>query len=152
MRDTCTTRFRPGQQALLRADPCWRASLGGRPRGGRVCELWVGMIRRCWPSARHRRSISSRYLSQDDRIKIADSLRRGELVTEIAARIGKRFQVLYRELHEPKAQRLLRSLVRAQPGVPAATTFQQRRFVLDDDLRALVADRLIRRWSPVMAL
>jgi transposase, IS30 family len=43
-------------------------------------------------------SASARYLSQDDRIEIADGLARGEQVKEIAARIGKSFQSVYREI------------------------------------------------------
>nr|WP_281251793.1 helix-turn-helix domain-containing protein [Haloechinothrix alba] len=42
--------------------------------------------------------ISSRYLNQDDRIEIADGLARGERVTDIAARIGKSYQTVYREI------------------------------------------------------
>src|SRR5689334_8193508 len=70
------------------------------------------------------RPISSCYLSQDDRIEIADGLRRGESVVEIADRIGKSFQSVSADYAEPKDRRLLRSLVGAQPGVPAATTPQ----------------------------
>ena len=42
--------------------------------------------------------ISPRYLSQDDRIEIADGLARGEPVKLIAARIGKSYQTVYREM------------------------------------------------------
>src|SRR4029450_1088279 len=42
--------------------------------------------------------ISARYLSQDDRIEIADGLARGERVKLIAARIGKTFQSVYPEI------------------------------------------------------
>ena len=42
--------------------------------------------------------ISSRYISQDDRIEIADGLAAGEPVKAIADRIGKSFQSLYREI------------------------------------------------------
>ena len=42
--------------------------------------------------------ISSRYLNQDDRIEIADGLARGEKVKQIAARIGKSYQSVYREI------------------------------------------------------
>jgi hypothetical protein len=44
------------------------------------------------------RPISSRYLSQDDRIEIADGLAAGEPVKAIAARIGKCYQTVYREI------------------------------------------------------
>jgi hypothetical protein len=42
--------------------------------------------------------ISPRYLSQDDRIEIADGLDRAEPVKQIAARIGKSYQSVYREI------------------------------------------------------
>src|SRR5690625_3109051 len=42
--------------------------------------------------------ISSRYLSQDDRIEIADGLKAGESVKSIAARIAKSYQTVYREI------------------------------------------------------
>jgi transposase, IS30 family len=42
--------------------------------------------------------ISGRYLSQDDRIEIADGLARGESVKSIAGRIGKTHQSVYREI------------------------------------------------------
>jgi IS30 family transposase len=42
--------------------------------------------------------ISPRFLSQDDRIEIADGLLRGEAVKVIAARIGKSYQSVYREI------------------------------------------------------
>src|SRR3954452_20774123 len=43
-------------------------------------------------------SISARYLSQNDRIEIADGLTRGEPVKAIATRIGKSYQSVYREI------------------------------------------------------
>ena len=42
--------------------------------------------------------ISRRFLSQDDRIEIADGLGCGEPVKSIAARIGKSYQAVYREI------------------------------------------------------
>src|SRR3954451_11483248 len=44
------------------------------------------------------RPIRFRYINQDDRIEIADRLARGEPVKAIAARIGKSFQSVYREI------------------------------------------------------
>jgi IS30 family transposase len=95
------------------------------------------------------RPISPRYLSQDDRIEIADSLRRGESVAAIADRIGKSFQTVYREIarnrkpngsYDPWYAHNQAFLRRQRP--------KQRRFVLDDGLRTVVADKLTRRWSP----
>jgi IS30 family transposase len=42
--------------------------------------------------------INSRYLTQDDRIEIADGLAAGEPVKSIAATIGKSYQTVYREI------------------------------------------------------
>jgi IS30 family transposase len=42
--------------------------------------------------------ISLRYLSQEDRIEIAGGLSRGEPVRQIADRIGKSYQSIYREI------------------------------------------------------
>src|SRR5690554_4281643 len=42
--------------------------------------------------------ICDRYLSQDDRIEIADGLDAGEPVKQIATRIGKSYQSVYREI------------------------------------------------------
>jgi IS30 family transposase len=95
------------------------------------------------------RPISPRYLSQDDRIEIADGLHRGESVTTIASRIGKSFQSLYREIarnqkpdggYDPWFAHNQAFLNRKRP--------KERRFVLDAGLRAVVADKLTRRWSP----
>jgi IS30 family transposase len=44
------------------------------------------------------RPISSRYLTRDDRVEIADGLAAGEAVKSIAARIGKSHQTVCREI------------------------------------------------------
>jgi IS30 family transposase len=93
--------------------------------------------------------ISSRYLSQDDRIEIADGVARGEPVKVIAARIGKSYQTVYRELarnrkpdgsYQPWFAHNQAYLRRRRP--------KQRRLALDATLRALVAGKLRKRWSP----
>ena len=69
--------------------------------------------------------ISPRYLSQDDRIEIADGLADGEPVKLIAARIGKTFQTVYREIaRNRKPDGRYQPWYRAQPGPPAAPTTQ----------------------------
>jgi transposase, IS30 family len=93
--------------------------------------------------------ISGRYLSQDDRIEIADGLARGERVKVIAARIGKSYQSVYREIarnrkpdgrYQPWYAHNQAYLRRRRP--------KQRRFAVDAALRAAVADKLVKRWSP----
>ena len=93
--------------------------------------------------------ISSRYLSQDDRIEIAEGLARKEPVKAIAARIGKTYQSVYREIapnRKPDG--------RYQPWFAHNQAYLRRRrprvhnFEVDAELRRVVADRLARRWSP----
>jgi transposase, IS30 family len=93
--------------------------------------------------------ISSRYLSQDDRIEIADGLTNGEPVKSIAARIGKSYQSVYREIgrnrkpngrYQPWYAHNQAYLRRRRP--------RPRRFSVDHELREAVAGRLAKRWSP----
>jgi IS30 family transposase len=93
--------------------------------------------------------ISPRYLSQDDRIEIADGLARGEPVKAIAFRIGKSYQSVYREIarnrkpdrrYQPWYAHNQAHLRRRRP--------KPRRFTADGTLRELVAGRLARKGSP----
>jgi IS30 family transposase len=93
--------------------------------------------------------ISPRFLSQDDRIEIADGLARGEPVKTIAARIGKSYQSVYREIarnrkpdgrYQPWYAHGQAHLRRCRP--------RPRAFQADAELARVVAGRLERRWSP----
>lgn len=95
------------------------------------------------------RPISKRYFSQDDRIEIADGLAADEPVKVIAARIGKSYQSVYREIarnrkddgtYQPWYAHNQAHLRRKRP--------KPRRFMTDADLREIVAAKLDRRWSP----
>jgi IS30 family transposase len=93
--------------------------------------------------------ISSRYLSQDDRIEIADGLGRGEPVKAIAARIGRSYQTVYREIARNR-----KPDGRYQPWYAHNRAYERRRrpkpLRLDSDLelREVVAEKLGRSWSP----
>ena len=95
------------------------------------------------------RPISSRYLTQDDRIEIADGLAGGEPVKSIAARIGKVHQTVYREIARNSTPD-----GRYQPWFAHNQAYLRRRrpkahrLASDDRLRAMVADKLARHWSP----
>jgi IS30 family transposase len=95
------------------------------------------------------RPISSRYLNQDDRIEIADGLAAGESVKSIAARIGKSYQSVYREISRNR-----KPDGRYQPWFAHNQAYQRRRrakdrrLAVDELLRAVVADKLARHWSP----
>ncbi|WP_089303518.1 IS30 family transposase [Haloechinothrix alba] len=93
--------------------------------------------------------ISSRYLNQNDRIEIADGLARQVPVKTIAARIGKSYQTVYREVarnrkpdgrHQPWYAHNQAYLRRRRP--------KPRRFTLDAALRTVVAAKLAQHWSP----
>ncbi|MGL5866615.1 MAG: IS30 family transposase [Dermatophilaceae bacterium] len=94
-------------------------------------------------------SISSRYLSQDDRIEIADGLARKEPVKAIAARIGKNYQSVYKEIARNR-----KPDGRYQPWYAHNRAHQRRRrpkayvFAREDALRELVAAKLGKKWSP----
>lgn len=93
--------------------------------------------------------ISRRYLTQNDRIEIADGLEAGEPVKQIAARIGKSFQSVYREIARHK-----KPDGRYQPWYAHGQAHLSRRrpkphrFSRDPELRAVVAAKLETRWSP----
>jgi IS30 family transposase len=93
--------------------------------------------------------VSPRFFSQDDRIEIADGLARGERVKEIAARIGKSYQSVYKEIARNR-----KPDGRYQPWYAHSQAHLRRRrpktrlLQADPGLAAAVAGRLKRRWSP----
>jgi transposase, IS30 family len=95
------------------------------------------------------RPISSRYINQDDRIEIADGLAAGEPVKSIAARIGKSFQSLYREIarnrkpdgtYQPWFAHNQAHLRRRRP--------KRRILAQETSLAAIIAGKLAKHWSP----
>jgi len=93
--------------------------------------------------------ISSRYLSQDDRIEIADGRAAGEAVKDIADRIKKSYQTVYREIarnrkpdgrYQPWYAHNQAYLRRRRP--------KPRRFDVDAHLGEAVAGKLDLHWSP----
>jgi hypothetical protein len=93
--------------------------------------------------------ISPRYLSRDDRIEIADGLAREEPVKVIAARIGKSFQSVYREIARNR-----KPDGRYQPWYAHDQAYLRRQrpkprlLAVDPRLREAVAGKLRTRWSP----
>src|SRR5262245_38024755 len=90
--------------------------------------------------------ISPRYLTQDDRIEIADGLNRGERVKSIAERIGKTYQSVYREIARNRTPDGT-----YQPWYAHGQAYQRRRrpktrrLVADDGLRMAVGKKLSQR-------
>jgi len=96
-----------------------------------------------------KRPVSSRFLSQEDRIEIADGLSAGLPVKLIAERIGKSFQTVYREIarnrkldgtYQPWYAHNQAHVRRRRP--------KPRRLDTDPQLRGLVTDKLQQLWSP----
>ena len=93
--------------------------------------------------------ISPRFLSQDDRIAIADGLALGEPVKQIAARIGKCYQTVYRELaRNRKVDGRYQPWFAHNQAHLRRQRAKLRRFAADDELREIVAGKLAERWSP----
>ena len=93
--------------------------------------------------------VSPRFLSQDDRIAIADGLQAGQSVKQIAAGIGKSFQAVYREI-----SRNSKPDGRYQPWwAHNQALLRRRRPKLEKvrgnvALRQAVAGKLADQWSP----
>jgi transposase, IS30 family len=97
-----------------------------------------------------KREISARFLSEDERVRIADLRRAGEGVRAIARELGRDPATVSRELrrnvdansgaYRPHAAQRLAEGRRPRP--------KPGRFVTDVELREFVQDRLTWRWSP----
>jgi IS30 family transposase len=93
--------------------------------------------------------ISSRYLSQDDRIEIADGLVAGMAVKSIAARIGKSYQSVYREIaRNRKPQGRYEPWYAHGQAHLRRSRARPRRVTDDERLRAAIATKLDKHWSP----
>ncbi|MDP1876921.1 MAG: helix-turn-helix domain-containing protein [Actinomycetota bacterium] len=95
------------------------------------------------------RPLSDRYLSQDERVRIADLHHGGLGVRAIAVEIGRALSTISRELdrnagddgrYRPHAANTRASTRRARP--------RQRRIATDAGLRSRVQDLLKVRWGP----
>jgi transposase, IS30 family len=99
---------------------------------------------------KRKREISARFLSEDERVRIADLRRAGEGVRAIARELGRDPATVSRELrrnvvpnsggYRPHAAQRLAVQRRARPKTG--------KLVADVELRTFVQDRLKRRWSP----
>jgi len=94
--------------------------------------------------------ISERYLSEDERVRIADLHRAGHTVRSIATELGRSPSTISRELwrnaesedgkYRPFTAQRLAVERRARPG--------RGKLINDEQLREFVAARLKKRWSP----
>jgi transposase, IS30 family len=124
---------------------------GTRWRHGRTITNRAGRARQ-YPGvvSTKRRAISPRFLSEDERVVIADRHRAHATVRAIAAELHRSPSTISRELrrncdpatgqYRPFAAHRLAAARRARP--------KPHRLVSDGPLRAFVLERLERRWSP----
>ena len=124
---------------------------GKRWRHGRMITTSGGRRLQYLPVLNTRKSeISSRYLSEDERVTIADLHRGGHTVRAIAGELGRSPATVSRELrrnrdpsggrYRPFTAQRLAAARRARPG--------RGRLVGDAVLREFVQARLEQRWSP----
>jgi IS30 family transposase len=93
--------------------------------------------------------ISSRFVSQDDRIAIADGLRAGTPVKVIAAGIGKSFQTVYREIaRNSKRDGTYQPWWAHNQAVLRRQRPKPRRISRRCRLQDVIAARLTLKWSP----
>ena len=124
---------------------------GKRWRHGRTVIASNG-TRRHYPPVINvqKREISSRYLSEDERVRIADLHRAGRGVRQIATELGRNPSTVSRELrgncdvgsgsYRPFTAQRLAVARRARPG--------QGMLLSDPQLREVVSDLLNKCWSP----
>ncbi|WP_216638950.1 IS30 family transposase [Mycobacterium asiaticum] len=95
------------------------------------------------------RQISSRFLSQEERIEIADLRHGGLSMRAIADRLGRAPSTISRELHRnAPAGRGYQPFEAHRRATARRVRHHQRRVDTNDDLSAMVAELLGRRWSP----
>jgi IS30 family transposase len=95
------------------------------------------------------RQVTSRYLSQDERILIADLRQSGLSLRAIAVELGRAPSTISRELRRNSvAGRGYRPFDAHRRATVRRARHHRRRVETDDHLGAVVAELLLRRWSP----
>ena len=95
------------------------------------------------------RDISARFLSQDERIEIADLRRAGMSVRQVAARLGRAPSTISRELRRNAARGGdYRPFEAHRQATARRARSRQRRIEASGELRQLVSELLAQRWSP----
>ncbi len=94
------------------------------------------------------REISARYLSQDERIEIADLRLAGLSIRQIADQLGRAPSTISRELRRNAAAAGYRPFEAHRRATARRARSHRRRIETNGELRQLVAEFLAQRWSP----
>ena len=94
------------------------------------------------------REISARYLSQDERIEIADLRLKGLSIRQIAGRLGRAPSTVSRELRRNTAAAGYRPFVAQRRAAARRARSHRRRVETSQERRQLIAELLAQRWSP----
>lgn len=95
------------------------------------------------------REVSSRYLSQDERIEIADMRQAGLSIRHIVDKLGRSPSTVSRELHrEGVRDREYRPFAAQRDAVMKRSRDHMRRVEKNDELADVIGDLLAQRWSP----
>jgi transposase, IS30 family len=95
------------------------------------------------------RRISPRFLSQDERIEIADLRHAGLHIRQIAHRLGRAPSTVSRELRRNATRsRGYRPFDAHRHATARRARNHRRRLEINDELRQVVAELLAQRWSP----
>jgi IS30 family transposase len=123
---------------------------GHRWRYGRTTTDRIGRSRTYEPITDSQTSISARFLSEDERVTIADGILAGHTVRAIAANLGRSPSTISREIrrnqdpksgiYHPHRAQLRTAGRRARPKAG--------KLALNDELREFVQDHLDQHWSP----
>src|SRR5215469_15330574 len=94
------------------------------------------------------RQVSARYLSQDERIEIADLRQAGLSIRQIADRLGRAPSTISRELRRNATASGYRPFEAHRRATTRRARSHRRRVESNHELRQLVAELLAQRWSP----
>jgi IS30 family transposase len=122
---------------------------GRRWLRGRTVRMPSGVARHYDPVIIVKAPVSARFLSEDERITIADLRRRGHTIRDIGTRLGRAPSTISRELRRNRAPEGGYRPFRAHRMAQARRRRPGRGKILQDPVLArFVQDRLDRRWSP----
>ena len=94
------------------------------------------------------REVSARFLSQDERIEIADLHTSGLGIRKIAERLGRAPSTVSRELRRNATEKGYRPFEAHKSATARRVRRHQRRVEANPELRWLVGELLMQRWSP----